>query len=167
VLELNHSTHGNKRGHVQCKLRDIRNNRLMDHKFRAEDDVERAILDEHEMQFLYREGDLFYFMNTETYEQVHLSLEVLGESALYLLPDSVITVEFYDVEPVGIQPRVQARVERMSRRDRQVRRGDPQRRLLGVAGAHGHSSQCRGRDRSCRSLWGSNSGPRATFTTGS
>ena len=102
VLELNHSTPGNKRGHVQCKLRDIRNNRLMDHKFRAEDDVERAILDEHEMQFLYREGDLFHFMNTESYEQVHLSMEVLGESALYLLPDSVITVEFYDVEPVGI-----------------------------------------------------------------
>jgi elongation factor P len=102
VLELNHSTPGNKRGHVQCKLRDIRNNRLMDHKFRAEDDVERAILDEHEMQFLYREGDLFHFMNTESYEQVHLSLEVLGESALYLLPESLIKVEFYETEPVGI-----------------------------------------------------------------
>ena len=102
VLELNHSTPGNKRGHVQCKLRDIRSNRLIDHKFRSEDDVERAILDEHEMQFLYREGDLFHFMNTESYEQVHLSLEVLGESALYLLPESVINVEFYETEPVGI-----------------------------------------------------------------
>ena len=102
VLELNHSTPGNKRGHVQCKLRDIRSNRLIDHKFRSEDDVERAILDEHEMQFLYREGDLFHFMNTESYEQVHLSLEVLGESALYLLPESIINVEFYETEPVGI-----------------------------------------------------------------
>jgi elongation factor P len=102
VIELNHSTPGNKRGHVQCKLRDIRSNRLIDHKFRSEDDVERAILDEHEMQFLYREGDLFHFMNTESYEQVHLSLEVLGESALYLLPESLIKVEFYETEPVGI-----------------------------------------------------------------
>ncbi len=102
VIDLNHSTPGNKRGHVQCRLRDIRSNRLMDHKFRAEDDVERAILDEHEMQFLYREGDLFHFMNTESYEQVHLSLEVLGESAQYLLPEALIKVEFYDVEPVGI-----------------------------------------------------------------
>jgi elongation factor P len=102
VIELNHSTPGNKRGHVQCKLRDIRSNRLIDHKFRSEDDVERAMLDEHEMQFLYREGDLFHFMNTESYEQVHLSLEVLGESALYLLPESVINVEFYETEPVGI-----------------------------------------------------------------
>jgi elongation factor P len=102
VVDLHHITPGNKRGHVQCKLRDIRSNRLVDHKFRSEDDVDRATLDEHEMQFLYREGDLFHFMNTETFEQVHLSLEVLGESALYLLPDSVINVEFHETEPVGI-----------------------------------------------------------------
>jgi elongation factor P len=102
VLDLNHSTPGNKRGHVQCRLRDIRSGRLIDYKFRSEDDVERATLDEHEMQFLYREGDLFHFMNTESYEQVHLSQEVLGDSALYLLPESVINVEFYGTEPVGI-----------------------------------------------------------------
>ena len=102
VLELHHITPGNKRGHVQCKLRDIRSNRLIDYKFRSEDDVERATLDEHQMQFLYRDGDLFNFMNTETYDQIHLSLEVLGDSALYLLPESVISVEFYETEPVGI-----------------------------------------------------------------
>jgi elongation factor P len=102
ILDIHHITPGNKRGHVLCKMRDIRNNRLMDNKFRAEDDVERAVLDEHEMQFLYRDGDLFHFMNTETYEQVHLTQEVLGDNALYLLPESVIKVEFYDVEPVGI-----------------------------------------------------------------
>ncbi len=85
VIELHHITPGNKRGHVLCKLRDIRNGRLVDHKFRSEDDVERATLDEHEMQFLYRDGDLFHFMNTESYEQIHLSLEVLGDQALYLV----------------------------------------------------------------------------------
>jgi elongation factor P len=102
VIDLYHITPGNKRGHVQCKLRDIRTNRLIDYKFRSEDDVERATLDEHEMQFLYRDGDLFHFMNTESYEQVHLSMEVLGESALYLLPEAIINVEFYETEPVGI-----------------------------------------------------------------
>jgi elongation factor P len=102
VIDLYHITPGNKRAHVQCKLRDIRTNRLIDYKFRSEDDVERATLDEHEMQFLYRDGDLFHFMNTESYEQVHLSMEVLGESALYLLPEAVINVEFYETEPVGI-----------------------------------------------------------------
>ena len=102
IIDLYHITPGNKRGHVQCKMRDIRSNRLLDHKFRSEDDVERAVLDEHQMQFLYRDGDIYYFMNTENYEQVHLSNEVLGDSALYLLPESVISVEFYETEPVGI-----------------------------------------------------------------
>jgi elongation factor P len=102
ILELHHITPGNKRGHVLCKMRDIRSGRLMDNKFRAEDDVERATLDEHEMQFMYKDGDAFHFMNTETYEQIHLSQEVLGDSALYLLPDALIKVEFYDIEPVGI-----------------------------------------------------------------
>jgi elongation factor P len=83
-------------------MRDIRTNRLTDFKFRAEDDVERATLDEHQMQFLYRDGDFYNFMNTETFEQIHLSAEVLGDSALYLLPDAVISVEFYETEPVGI-----------------------------------------------------------------
>ncbi|HET9371445.1 MAG TPA: elongation factor P [Vicinamibacterales bacterium] len=102
VLDLHHITPGNKRGHVLAKLRDIRSNRLMDHKFRSEDDVERATLDEREMQFLYRDGDIYHFMDTSTYEQVHLSTEVLGESALYLLPESLINVEFYESEAVGI-----------------------------------------------------------------
>jgi elongation factor P len=102
ILDLYHMTPGNKRGHVQCRLRDIRSSRLIDHKFRSEDDVERATLDEREMQFLYRDGDLFHFMDTSTYEQVHLTREVLGESAQYLLPESLISVEFYEAEPVGI-----------------------------------------------------------------
>ena len=102
VLDLHHITPGNKRAHVQCRMRDIRSGRLLDHKFRAEDDVERATLDEHEMQFLYREGDLFHFMNTGTYEQIHLNVDVLGDNASYLLPDALINVEFYEDEAVGL-----------------------------------------------------------------
>src|SRR4030095_10983147 len=81
VLDLYHITPGNKRGHVQSRLRDIRSGRLIDHKFRSEDDVERATLDEREMQFLYRDGELFHFMNTESYEQIHLAIAVLGHQA--------------------------------------------------------------------------------------
>ena len=64
------------------------------------------------MQFLYRDGYLFCFMNTETYEQTHLSLEVLGDQALYLLPEAKINVEFYEADPVGIHlpPTVDLRV---------------------------------------------------------
>lgn len=102
VLEVQHITPGNLRAHVRCRMRDIRNGRLLDHKFRAEDDVQRATLDEHEMQYLYREGDLFHFMNTESYEQIHISLDVLGDNAFYMLPDSTISVAFFGDEPVDI-----------------------------------------------------------------
>lgn len=102
VLEVQHITPGNLRAHVRGRMRDIRSGRLLDHKFRAEDDVERATLEEHEMQFLYRDGDLFHFMNTETYEQIHLGLDVLGDHASYLLPEATISVEFYEDQPVGI-----------------------------------------------------------------
>jgi elongation factor P len=102
VLEVQHITPGNLRAHVRSKMRDIKNSRLVDHKFRADDNVDRAILDERQMQYLYREGDMFVFMDTENYEQVHLSTEVLGDAAQYLLPESLINVEFYEEAPVGL-----------------------------------------------------------------
>jgi elongation factor P len=103
VIDLYHITPGNKRGHVQCKLRDIQSNRLIDHKFRSEDDVERAVLDEVEMQFLYRDGDVFHFMDTTSYEQVHITQETLGDQALYLLPEAIIHVDLFEGKPVGIE----------------------------------------------------------------
>lgn len=102
VLEVQHITPGNLRAHVRGKMRDIKNNRLVDHKFRADDMVDRAILDERQMQYLYREGDMFVFMDLENYEQTHLTAEALGDGALYLLPESVINVELYEDAPVGI-----------------------------------------------------------------
>src|SRR5258708_25028485 len=103
VLDLQPFTPGNKRGFVQAKMRNIRNGKQADNKFRAEEDVERAILDERQMQYLYRDGDSFHFMDTNTYEQIHLDTEVLGDNANYILPEAVIAMEFYGDEPVGIE----------------------------------------------------------------
>jgi elongation factor P len=103
VLDLTHFTPGNKRGFVQARMRNIRNGQQADNKFRAEEDVERAILDERQMQYLYRDGDSFHFMETTTYEQIHLDAEVLGDNASYILPEMVIAMEFYGEEPVGIE----------------------------------------------------------------
>jgi len=103
VLDLTHYTPGNKRGFVQARMRNIRSGQLGDNKFRAEEDVERAILDERQMQYLYRDGDAFHFMDTSSYEQIHLDAEVLGDNANYILPEMVITMEFYGDEPVGIE----------------------------------------------------------------
>jgi elongation factor P len=103
VIELHHLTPGNKRGMVQARLRNIRSNALSDYKFRSEDDVERAVLDEHEMQYLYVDGSSYHFMDTTTYEQLHIDREVLGDSVNYLVADMSIRVEFYGTEPVGIE----------------------------------------------------------------
>ena len=103
ILELHHLTPGNKRAHIQVRMRNIRTGTLADQKFRAEEDVERATLDEREMQYLYNDGDNFYFMDTATYDQIHISAESLGDSKDYLMPEMLIRVEFYDVEPVGIE----------------------------------------------------------------
>ena len=75
VFSVIHRTTGNLRAFVQAKLRNLRSGALMEHRFRSEDRIEQAILDESEMQFLYRDGDDFHFMNTETYEQIQLHKE--------------------------------------------------------------------------------------------
>ncbi len=103
VLDLQHFTPGNKRGFVQAKMRNVRTSTLTDHKFRSEDDVERAMLDEREMQYMYKDGDSFHFMDTATYEQLHINAEVLGDAANYIVPEATIRVEFYGSEPVGIE----------------------------------------------------------------
>ena len=79
VLELQHVTPGNLRGFVRVKFRNIRNGALSDQKLRSEDTIERATLDEREMQYLYRDGDTFHFMDTSSYDQLHIHEEVLGD----------------------------------------------------------------------------------------
>ena len=103
VFSVTHRTPGNLRAFVQARLRNLRSGALIEHRFRSEDRVEQAILDEQEMQYLYSDGDDFHFMNTESFEQIHLSREVLGDGASYLTPNVQIKVEFYEGKPVGIE----------------------------------------------------------------
>ena len=103
VLELQHVTPGNLRGFVRVKFRNIRTGALADQKLRSEDSVDRATLDEREMQYLYRDGEAYHFMDTGTYEQLHIDAEALGDNVNYLVPDALIKVEFYGSEPVGIE----------------------------------------------------------------
>lgn len=103
LLDVQHLTPGKGHGFVQCKLRNLRTRTLTDHKFRSEDQVERAALDARRMQFLYADGDAYNFMDTETFEQVALTAETLGASVDYLLPEAEITVDLFDDAPVGIQ----------------------------------------------------------------
>jgi elongation factor P len=103
VFSVEHRTPGNKRGFMQTKMRNLRNGSMVDYKFSSEDRVERAVLDEHEMEYLYHDGDHYHFMNTENYEQTQLSKEILGDCVHYLLPNMKLQVEFYEDKPVGIE----------------------------------------------------------------
>jgi elongation factor P len=103
VLSVVHVTPGNWRGMVQCKLRNLKTGTQLEHRFRSEDRVEKASLDTHEMQYLYSDPSGHHFMNTETFDQLSLADEVLGDALGYLLPDTVITVDFYESRPVGLE----------------------------------------------------------------
>src|ERR1035441_5562145 len=72
VFSMTHRTPGNLRGFVQAKMRSLRNGSMTEHRFSSEDKVEKAQLDQHEMEYLYDDGEYYYFMNTETFEQMHL-----------------------------------------------------------------------------------------------
>jgi elongation factor P len=103
ILDMQHVTPGNLRGFVRVRMRNLKNQSQLEHRFRSEDVVERAALDEREMQYLYSDASGHHFMDTTTYEQTQLSDESLGESKLYLLPESTIRVEFYEGAPVGLE----------------------------------------------------------------
>src|SRR3989441_12900391 len=96
VFSVAHRTPGNLRGFVQAKMRNLRSGTMMEHRFSSEDKVERAIMDEVEMEYLYDDGSNYYFMNTENYEQTHLSKELLGDATNYLIPQPKVKVEFYE-----------------------------------------------------------------------
>ena len=103
VVDYQHITPGNWRGMVQTKLRKLSTGSIMDHRFRSEDRVERAVLDEREMEYLYKDGTDHYFMDTETYEQIHFNEEMLGDAKNYLVANSKIKVEFYEGKPLGVE----------------------------------------------------------------
>jgi len=104
VFSVTHRTPGNLRAFVQAKLRNLRTGSMIEHRFRSEDRVDVASVDEQEMGFLYRDGDDYHFMNTETYEQIQLSKDVLGDTVYYLISSTKIRVKFYEGNPIGIEP---------------------------------------------------------------
>jgi len=102
VVEFRHHTPGNLRAMIQTKLRSIRTGSSFEHRFRSVDTIERASLEQHEMEYLYSDGSHHHFMNTETFEQIALSDDDLGDAAQWLTPGLKIQVEFYEGTPIGI-----------------------------------------------------------------
>jgi len=113
VMNVVHVTPGNWRGMVQTKLRNLRSGTQLENRFRSEDKVDRVTFEQHEMEFLYSSGDDYHFMNTQSYEQIMLDSEALGDAVNYLTPNLRVQVEFYEGAPMGVSlPRtVDLRVE--------------------------------------------------------
>jgi len=103
VFSMTHRTPGNLRGFVQAKMRSLRTGSMTEHRFSSEDKVEKAQLDEQDMEYLYDDGEYFYFMNIENYEQMHLTKELLGDATDYLIPQLKVTVEFYEGKPISVE----------------------------------------------------------------
>jgi elongation factor P len=104
VLSVQHLTPGNWRGMVHTKLRSLKTGSSCENRFRSDDKIERAVLEQHEMEYLYSDGESFHFMNSETFEQTALTAEALGDNVSFLVPNIKFIIEYYDDAPVGVEP---------------------------------------------------------------
>ncbi len=103
IMDFHHHTPGNLRAMVQARLRNLISGSSFEHRFRSNDTVEKAYLSQQKMEYLYSDGDMHHFMNSENYEQIALSEEDLGDAAQWLMPNVKIEVEFYEGSPIGVK----------------------------------------------------------------
>lgn len=103
VMEFQHRTPGNLRAFVQVRLRNLKTGTSFEHRYSAGDGVERAMLEQHEMEFMYKDTTHYHFMNTQNYEQVALDDDSLGDFTGYLKEGSKIQVDFFDGQPIAVE----------------------------------------------------------------
>ena len=103
VFKVEHRTPGNLRAFIQAKLRNIRTGAMFEERFRSADAIEKVVVDEISMEFLYADGDDYYFMNPVDYEQTVLKGSTLGDAIEYLTPNLQIKVSYHDGLAVGIE----------------------------------------------------------------
>ena len=103
VFKVEHRTPGNLRAFIQAKLRNIRTGAMFEERFRSADAIEKVVVDEVSMDFLYADGDDYYFMNPVDYEQTVLKGSTLGDAVEYLTPNLQIKVSYHDGNAVGIE----------------------------------------------------------------
>ena len=102
VMSAEHRTPGNGRAVMQAKLRKLKDGTQTEIKFRADEGVERAEMEQVDMEFLYEDPSGYCFMNCETYEQIFLDEQIIGDGKKFMLPNTRIIVEFCDNEAIGV-----------------------------------------------------------------
>lgn len=103
VIEFLHVKPGKGAAFVRTKLRNVKTGAVREMTFRAGERVERAIVETKQMQFLYSSGDEYFFMDTNTYDQISLTKDDLGDAPNYLLENMTIGIQFYEGAPIGIE----------------------------------------------------------------
>ena len=102
VIEFHHHTPGNLRAMVHAKLRKLKTGVTIEHRFRASDQMEEAVMETHTLQYLYHAGDTYHFMNTESYDQLEMDGEALGDAAQWMTDGMQIVAEFYNGRAVAV-----------------------------------------------------------------
>ena len=103
IIEFRHHTPGNLRAMVQAKLKNLKSGSSFEHRFRAADTVEPAFMETHDLEFMYKGGDTYHFMNTENYDQIEMDDEALGDNAQWMQPGMKIQAEFFEGKAIGIR----------------------------------------------------------------
>ena len=103
VMLTNHVAPGNWRAMVQTKLRNLKTGNQIENRFSADDKVEKVSLDEKEMEYLYADANGYHFMDTETYDQVHLPEELIGDDKYFLLENQPVKVVFYEHNAIALE----------------------------------------------------------------
>jgi elongation factor P len=101
VVEFQHVKPGKGGAFVRTTLKNVRTGAVLDRTFRAAEKVEQAVVDKREMQFLYRDGDDFVFMDNSTYDQLHVAPAAIGDAAQYIVDGTVVILQMYNGEIVG------------------------------------------------------------------
>lgn len=102
VLEYSHNKPGRGNATIRTKVRDLRNGNVLDKTFQSGDRVQDIRLDHHQATFLYSDGNLFHFMDSENYEQTAISAAIVGENSLYLKEGQEIKLTFHGSEPIDV-----------------------------------------------------------------
>ena len=102
ACKLQHVKPGKGGAFVQAELKEIKNGTKLNERFRSDENLERVSLDEEEYQLLFRDGDVFTFMNSRTFEQIQINKDVIGEPVRFLQDDMVVTITSYEGEIIGV-----------------------------------------------------------------
>ena len=103
VIDFRHHTPGNLRAMVQTKMKNLRTGSNFELRIRADDSIEKAFMETHELEFLYQGGDTYHFMNSENYDQLELDAEALGDNAQWMVPNMKIIAEYYEGRAISVQ----------------------------------------------------------------